>query len=329
MHPLLAAAARRRLGVFTATDLHRAGYDDDEIRTALRTRVWHRLRRGVYIETAKWERAVADPRSEHLVRSVAVLAVLGGRPALSHGSAARFHRLELPRGLDADVRLTEAAGWRRGRGYRVAEAALEAGEVARYGPLRVTSVARTLVDCGREWSLTDSVIALDSAVQNRLVTRAEVRAAVLRQTHWPAIGGAARALSLADGRAESPLETRGRLAILAAGLPLPEVQPEVYVGGRRLARLDGWYEEAAVAVEFDGRVKYTDDDALWDEKRREDAVRALGIRFLRVAFEDVVGGHATLVRRLRELLAVPYARPRDFVIVPTVEWGAGAADVVA
>ena len=44
------------------------------------------------------------------------------------------------------------------------------------------------------------------------------------------IGSAARAVGLADGRAESPLETRGRLRILGSGLPAPELQVVINPG---------------------------------------------------------------------------------------------------
>ncbi|PZA21538.1 hypothetical protein DMO24_09760 [Modestobacter versicolor] len=44
-----------------------------------------------------------------------------------------------------------------------------------------------------------------------------------------------RAVGLADSRAESPLETRGRLRIAGAGLPPPELQVEIRTGDRLLA----------------------------------------------------------------------------------------------
>lgn len=115
---------------------------------------------------------------------------------------------------------------------------------------------RTLVDCAREWSLTAGVIAIDAAVHPRKIERAETHRAVLAGTHRVGIAGAARALALADGWAESPLETR--LALLSAGLPRPELQVEIHDGVGFVGRVDAWYEEVAVAVEFDGRVKYLD-----------------------------------------------------------------------
>ena len=75
-----------------------------------------------------------------------------------------------------------------------------------------------------------------------------------------------------------------------------------------------------MAIEFDGQVKYRDPwrdpgRVLWEEKRREDAVRALGIRFVRLADRDVDAGWAPSEERVRGLLASPGPAVRDFVVV--------------
>ena len=49
---------------------------------------------------------------------------------------------------------------------------------------------------------------------------------------WPGASRATRASLLADGRAESPLETRGRLRIIASGFPVPQLQVEIHADGR-------------------------------------------------------------------------------------------------
>ena len=99
-----------------------------------------------------------------------------------------------------------------------------------------------------------------------------------------------RAVALADGRAESWLETCGRLTFAALGLPPFVPQVELWADDRLLKVADGWYPDAAVAIEFDGRVKYrrprygaTPEDVLWKEKRSEDLLRSLGVRFVRAA----------------------------------------------
>jgi hypothetical protein len=176
----------------------------------------------------------------------------------------------------------------------VTRAPLPAGDVVVRGPLRVTSPTRTLIDRAREWPLADAVIAMD--------------AALLAQRTTPA---------------ESALETRGRLRIVGAGLPTPELQVEIRVNGRLVAVVDAWFEEAALAIEFDGRVKYTDPwrgrdraQVLWEEKRREDELRALDVRVVRMVDADVGTGWPRADTRLREQLARPGPTRRSFSATP-------------
>jgi predicted transcriptional regulator of viral defense system len=330
MHPELSAIAAGRLGVFTSQEAVKVGYGIEDIRTELRTRRWSRLRKGVYIGTDRL--MTADPRERHLIDCVAVLRSLEPGPVLSHASAARLHDLICPRRQSSEVRLTAVEQWRRGRGYRVAQAAVSTDETEPWLEFGATSVARTLVDCAREWSLTDGVVAIDAAIQARKTTRAEVHRAVLAGTHRPGLAQAARALNLSDGRAESPLETRGRLAMRASGLPRPELQVEIHGAGGFIGRVDAWYDDAALAIEFDGQVKYTDPrhasspgKVLWEEKRREDAMRAVGIRFVRVVNDDLGDPWPGTAARIDGLLAAPYIGVRRFRAVPTDEPGASDA----
>ena len=335
MHPDLEFAARRRGGVFTVADARRAGYRPDQIRAAVGSGSWHRLRRGVYVPAQVWALSAGDDRARHLLQTLAALTVLGAGPVVSHSSSARFHRLVLPRQVDDLVRLTHDDQWRTGRGYRIAAAELPPEDVVVASPFTVTSTARTLVDCAREWPLADAVVAIDAALHERRVLRSELAAAVLRQSHWLGIGDAARAVGLSDGRAESPFETRGRLAVVEAGLPCPELQVELHGPHGFIARVDGWYEEAAVALEFDGRVKYDDPyggrtpaEVAWAEKRREDGIREFDVRVVRIVQADMPR-LAGPVERLRGLLARPLTGPRRFRVVRRPEPGAEADDAVA
>jgi hypothetical protein len=297
---------------------------------ALRSRRWVRLRKGVY--TTRECVTAADERERHLLDCVAVLLSLQAGPVLSHSSAARLHELVVPRTDARDVRVTDVDQWRRGRGYRVARAGLPPGDVVPWLTFGATSVARTLVDCAREWPLLPAVIAMDAALNLRRVRRAELVEAVHSARHRAGASDAARACGLSDGRAESPLETEGRLALLAAGLPAPELQVELHDSRGFVARVDAWYEEAAVAVEFDGRVKYLDPhdgrspgDVLWLEKRREDHARGLDVRFVRVAKEDLGARWPAVATGIARLLATPYAGPRRFTVVRRPEPGSDVA----
>jgi hypothetical protein len=284
---------------------------------------WLRLRRGVLITVDDAERAEQEGL-RHRVDCLAVLLALG-RPGtvMSHGSAARLWGLPRPRSVDAALRLTDPDRWRRGNGFLVTRAPLAPAEIWRAGPVRLTAAARTLVDCARDWPLEDAVIAMDAALLAGRATSEELRAAADRAQRWPGAARAVRAASLADGRAESPLETRGRLRIVGSGLPVPELQVEIRAAGRLVGVVDAWFEEAAVAVEFDGRVKYTDpwrdrspERVLWEEKRREDELRGLDIRVVRLADSDLGGRWTSIADRLRGLLAAPGPAVRRFTAQP-------------
>ena len=323
MHPALRARAERRFGLFTTAEALLAGYGPSEIRSLCATGRWVRLRRGILISAP--DLAVGEERGRrYAMDCLAVLLGLGRRTAVvSHGSAARLWHLPVPRPGDPTIRLTDTEQWRRGRDWRMVCAPLQPSERWRTGPLRLTSAARTLVDCAREWPLTDAVIAMDAALLAGRTTPDELRSAAAAVRHWPGAPRAVRAVALADGRAESPLESRGRLRIVGAGLPAPELQVEIRTAGRLVGVVDAWFDGAAVAVEFDGRVKYTDpwrdrtpERVLWEEKRREDELRALDIRVARLADADLGDRWPAVAERLRRLVTSAGPSPRRFTAVP-------------
>jgi very-short-patch-repair endonuclease len=95
-------------------------------------------------------------------------------------------------------------------------------------------------------------------------------------------------LRLCDARSESVGETRLRLMLVAAGLPVRS-QVRISDGGTVFARVDLLVEDRVV-VEFDGAVKYAGDVSgrtLFEEKRREDRLRELGFEVVRVTWADL------------------------------------------
>ncbi|MDK3258678.1 type IV toxin-antitoxin system AbiEi family antitoxin domain-containing protein [Blastococcus capsensis] len=285
---------RRRLGIFTTADLARHGIGESEIRTAVRAGTWVRLRTGIFVTAADLTEVERTGRRPGL-DALAVLAGLD-RPSvvLSGGTAAWVWGLPRPRPVAMTVELTDPVRWRRGRGWLMTRAALPEDEVTVRGAYRVTTAARTLVDVARSWSEVYAVAAVDAALLRGLTTRAELTRVLDRQSRVAGVPRSVRAVQLADGRAESWLETYGRLVFAALGLPSFVPQVELWSGDRLLKVVDGWYPEAALAVEFDGRVKYrrprygrTPEEELWREKRTEDELRSLGVRFVRLAAEDL------------------------------------------
>lgn len=291
-----------------------------EVRTAVRTGAWVRLRTGVFVsaqDLAEVERTGRRPGLDAL----AVVASLGRSSAvLSGATAARVWGLPRPRTGPPGVHLTDPHRWRRGRGWLMTRAELPDDEVTVRGTYRVTTPARTLVDVARSWPEVHAVAAVDAALLRGLTAREELSRTLGRQSRVAGVPRSVRAVRLADGRAESWLETYGRLTFAALALPPFVPQVELWSGGRLLEVVDGWYAEAALAFEFDGRVKYrhpqygrTPEEELWREKRTEDAVRSLGVRFVRVAVEDLAPSRRQeLGVRVRRQLAVPGPAQRPF-----------------
>lgn len=326
MPPLPSAlreAAAARHGLFTTEELQAVGITEREVRTAVRTGTWTRLRPGVFVTATDLAAARTARRGVHVAAAAVLTSLARPGAVLGHATAARLWRLPVPAGTSPDVRLIDPGRWRRGPGYAMTRALLPPDEVTWLDGLPVTTPARTLVDVAREWSELAAVAAIDAGLLHGLTTEADLRAVIRVHECAPRTPRAVRAVDLADGRAESWLETRGRLRFAAAGLPAFVPQVELWLDGRLVKVADGWYDEAALAVEFDGRVKYvrpayggTPEQVLFDEKRREDALRAAGVRFARLVDDDLGAGWDLVHRRLVRELAVPGPTERVFTAVP-------------
>ena len=91
-----------------------------------------------------------------------------------------------------------------------------------------------------------------------------------------------------DGRRESPLESQSWAYFLRNRIPLPKLQVEIVdEWGDFVGRVDTLWSEARVIGEVDGRSKYATPDDVYREKRREDALRAMGFEVIRWGFSDL------------------------------------------
>ncbi|WP_018334856.1 hypothetical protein [Actinomycetospora chiangmaiensis] len=84
-----------------------------------------------------------------------------------------------------------------------------------------------------------------------------------------------RVVRLVDPRAESPRESRMRVRLALAGLPLPVSQYRVLDGFRFVARVDLGRPEWKVALDYDGR-DHAENDRRGRDIDRVDELRKLG-----------------------------------------------------
>ncbi|SCX58311.1 Transcriptional regulator, AbiEi antitoxin, Type IV TA system [Klenkia marina] len=311
------------MGLIVTADLRRAGITDAEVRRQLRRGEWVRLRRGVLAEATHL--AGLDAAGRHLLDTAAVVLALG-RPGAVVGrhSAATLYGLPLPRSVDRTVALLDPAQNRTGEGYRIHRAPLPDGDVTRLRAIPVTTLPRTLVDLARTLPLTDAVVAADAALHRlpQLVTPELLRDAAGAAAGWSRAADARRLADLAVEHVESPLETRHRLGLIRSGVRLPRRGMRIDLDGEHFYP-DGLWEEEGIVQESDGRVKTRDpwhgrsaEQKVWEEKRRAEKLTAAGLRFWRVAAEDLEPrAWSRAVERLVAMLALSPPGTRRYTAV--------------
>jgi hypothetical protein len=136
---------------------------------------------------------------------------------------------------------------------RIRRGRLGAGDVRRYGDLRVTSPIRTAFDVARRSPLSDAVIGLDALLFRGTVTREALSVYITGHSSSHGARHAREAFDLARRGAQSPMETCTRLLLVLSGLPEPVLQDEVRNSlGRVVGRVDLAYPEHKVAIEYEG-----------------------------------------------------------------------------
>jgi hypothetical protein len=129
------------------------------------------------------------------------------------------------------------------------------GETCCRRGLTVTVPVRTCWDLARWLDVVEAVVLVDRMLGQRRVTPEELTTYLRKRQEDGERGWRrfARVVALADGRAESPMESRLRVRLALAGLPPPQVQYVIRDAQEKfVARVDLAYAESKVAVEYDG-----------------------------------------------------------------------------
>jgi hypothetical protein len=261
-------------------DLVSGGYTDDELARLLRRCELSRLRRGAYVTPT----ASLGVGERHRLLVHATLRSLRRPAVVSHQSAAVLLGLPVWGFGLARVHVTRQppASSELGRYLRTHVARLRDDEVTTIDGVLVTDPARTLLDLARTHPFEPAVTALDAALFRKRVSPDLLTARLGDIAGTSGSRAAARAVAFADGRSESVGESRSRVLLRRLGLPPSALQLRIPVSGAPSpARVDFAWEEERVVGEFDGRVKYgrllrpgqEPGDAVFEEKRREDAIR--------------------------------------------------------
>lgn len=277
---------------------------------------WHHVRHGAWVDREVWERLTPEQRHAALVHATELACRPSGRHVFALASAAAVWGL--PRIGPWPAHVTVLSTGPRTRGSRLirVHVGAETEAVLLHG-LRVTDVARTVVDLARTTSFETALCAADHALRHGLCTPEQLTAAAdavaPRVRGRPAAGLVA---ALADGRSMSPGESLSRACMFRLRMPRPDLQVRLEDADGLVGHADfGW---PGVVGEFDGRRKYAVPEGagpeeaeavLWSEKLREDRIRRLA-RLARWTWRD-----AMEPSRLAGILAAEGIRP-----VPRPVW---------
>ncbi len=237
-------------------------------------------------------RGLVQPGSPYVVpRPVDQVAAAASRPpahgAFSGRTAAWLHGLDLPPcdPIEATVRLRGGVSGRAGMALR--RAVLYPGDVVVRRGFKTLSLSRTLADIAQRRSLVEAVTAIDMALHQGQVSQGELAAYVAANPGSKWAGRLRRAVALADPKSESAMESCLRVLLVKSGLPRPEAQVEICDRyGHRLGRVDLYYSEQQLAIEYDGS---THKDSLAADNRRQNGLVQAGVKLLRFTYADVVG----------------------------------------
>ena len=270
-------------------DLYAEGFTYPEV-ARLQTRGELRsLRRGAY---SRAPTPPPDMRSTHRELVQATTRLLTRDDAvISHMSAAALHGLPL---WDSDLSTVHVTCDREGGGRRrswnfVHVCPLRDTEIVEIDGIRVTDLARTVVDLARGLSAFKAVPIGDAALRQGL-DREVLTEALARCRGWRGVVRARRAIAFLDPRSESVGESCSRVRMAEVGLPAPELQARILDDlGYLIARTDFGWRERRTLGEFDGVGKYgplrradqTAEDVVIAEKDREDALRDQGFQVVR------------------------------------------------
>ena len=256
---------------------------------------WRRLGRGLYA----WHQIAEVP----MTRLIAAKLRLPDAAVFTGPTAAWLHGLDIAPCSPIEATVPTTSSTSRLVGVVVRRCNIPAAERSVRRGLCVTSAVRTTADLACRLPLTEAVALIDTALHGGLVSSGRLRDWASTHAGHRGVRGLKRALELADPATESVMETRLRLLLVLAGLPLPRCQVSLRDdSGLFLARPDLHYPDARLAIEYDGAIHR---ESLASDNRRQNRLIDAGYRILRFTAGDVLDSPAGVVSMVRRALASP------------------------
>ncbi len=249
--------------------------------------------------------SLVHPVLEPLARETAALLYAGDDCVLSHGTAAALWGVAP---APPFVALTVVGrGVEKQPGLRVHRVrTLDAGDVRMKHGFPVTAPARTIIDFAAAHPADAVARALNEARVLRLVTDAELTAALGRCPGRTGTRCVRQLLAAEHGPAITRSEAERRLERLVAEAQLPRPQCNVRVENHLV---DVLWPLQRLVVEVDGYGFHGHRRAFENDRRRDQALAAAGYQVLRVTWRQLCDEPIAVATRLAQALAMATPRP--------------------
>jgi hypothetical protein len=305
--------ALRCYEVATRKEWLAAGMSVQQFRTLVTQGHLIRQRYGAYATSQAAADSGGDAEQVHALLAAAAIARTGRTVCVaSHQSAALIQDLNLLVSPGDAVTLTREPDART-RPRKTADltihlARLPSADIQqRYG-VRVTAPARTVVDLARTLPFMDAVVVADDAIRKSRVSKAKMRQILSGCAIWPGATSAARVIDFSNGLAESVLESCVRVMFDTWGLPAPELQVKISVGGGQYFQVDFYWPEFNTVAEADGMLKYDRPDrpqAMRQQFKRDRLLRDNGCKVVHITWDELFRHPEVVLARLRKAFAAP------------------------
>jgi len=300
--------------VVVDADARRLGLPERLLCRATDNRVILRLSKSGFVTADRW--AASDGWERFRLRSIAFGLTLAADTYLTEAAAQIIHRLPTLHEPPARPIALRPGSAHRGPD-RTTFGRIRTGylpprfQVVR-NRVRTVSLGYTAIDVARHTDPAEALAVLDQVLR-RGVDRAELAHLVEHMAAYPGISVAAWAIMHGDPRAESLLESLGRLAFIESDEPPP--LSNVWIDdGKRVARVDHLVPETGVVLEADGAVKVNDrpDASIVIENQvdRERFLRRLGYSVERYNYSIARSRRHEIVYRARRAGRERGDRPR-------------------
>lgn len=194
-----------------------------------------------------------------------------------------------------------SAGIAARAGLSVSRAAIDSEDLAIVRGFRVTTIERTIADLSAQLPIEEAVVIADIALHRGLTTIEALRQKARCRRRMPGVRRFREVIDLANGAAESPMETRLRLLFKSRQLPEPWLQERlVDEKGRAIGRVDFYFPQARLVVEYDGEGHR---ERMVEDLRRQNRLLNAGYLLLRFTAPDVVRHPDLVVEQVRAALA--------------------------